>query len=72
MEYIAEDLIGQPHSTLCSDDYADSEEYAAFWRDVCNGRFFSGRFPRAPAAAAPSGGKPPTRPCSTSKGKPSG
>lgn len=46
MEYIAEDLVGQPHSILCSDDYADSEEYATFWRDVCNGRFFSGRFPR--------------------------
>lgn len=46
MEYLAEDLIGQPHSILCSADYAASEEYAAFWRDVCNGRFFSGRFPR--------------------------
>ncbi|WP_413459048.1 EAL domain-containing protein [Herbaspirillum huttiense] len=46
MEYIAEDLVGQSHSVLCSADYAQSEEYAAFWRDVCNGRFFSGRFPR--------------------------
>ncbi len=46
MEYIAEDLIGQPHSVLCSPDYTQSEQYAAFWRDVCNGRFFSGRFPR--------------------------
>lgn len=46
MEYLADDLIGQPHSVLCPPGYADSEEYAIFWRDVCSGRFFSGRFPR--------------------------
>jgi diguanylate cyclase (GGDEF)-like protein/PAS domain S-box-containing protein len=46
MEYLADELIGKPHSTLCYDDYANSPEYAAFWRDVCNGRFFSGRFLR--------------------------
>ncbi|WP_288393249.1 EAL domain-containing protein [uncultured Herbaspirillum sp.] len=46
MEYLAEDLLGQSHSVLCDPDYAGSEQYAAFWRDVCNGRFFSGRFPR--------------------------
>lgn len=46
MEYLAEDLVGKSHSLLCDPEYANGEEYAAFWRDVCNGRFFSGRFPR--------------------------
>ncbi|MET3432051.1 diguanylate cyclase (GGDEF)-like protein/PAS domain S-box-containing protein [Herbaspirillum seropedicae] len=46
MEYLAEDLLGQPHSILCEADYAASEEYTCFWRDVSLGRFFSGRFPR--------------------------
>eukprot|EP01022_Parablepharisma_sp_SALTPOND_P036541 TRINITY_DN997_c0_g7_i2.p1 TRINITY_DN997_c0_g7~~TRINITY_DN997_c0_g7_i2.p1 ORF type:complete len:999 (-),score=421.32 TRINITY_DN997_c0_g7_i2:2184-5180(-) len=46
MEYLADDLIGQPHSILCTPDYAASEQYAAFWHDVSRGRFFSGRFPR--------------------------
>lgn len=46
MEYLADELIGKPHHMLCEPEYADSEEYAAFWRDVCSGRFFSGRFKR--------------------------
>lgn len=46
MEYLAHELVGQPHRILCPDDYAQSPEYAAFWRDVCHGRFFSGRFQR--------------------------
>ncbi|EJM98612.1 EAL domain-containing protein [Herbaspirillum sp. YR522] len=46
MQYLAPELVGQPHSLLCHDDYASSAEYAAFWRDVCCGRFFSGRFQR--------------------------
>ncbi|MBV8625753.1 MAG: EAL domain-containing protein [Herbaspirillum sp.] len=46
MEYLADDLIGQPHSLLCTPEYAASEQYAAFWHDVARGRFFSGRFPR--------------------------
>ncbi|WP_343585619.1 EAL domain-containing protein [Herbaspirillum sp.] len=46
MGYLADELIGQPHSILWSGDWADSAEYATFWRDVCNGRFFSGRFQR--------------------------
>lgn len=46
MEYLAEDLLGQSHSILCEANYAASEEYTCFWRDVSLGRFFSGRFPR--------------------------
>jgi diguanylate cyclase (GGDEF)-like protein/PAS domain S-box-containing protein len=46
MEYLADELVGQPHSILCHENYVGSLEYAAFWRDICNGRFFSGRFPR--------------------------
>lgn len=46
MEYLADDLIGRPHSILCPPAYAASEDYAAFWHDVSKGRFFSGRFPR--------------------------
>lgn len=46
MEYLADELVGQPHSLLCHDDYASSPEYGSFWRDVCCGRFFSGRFQR--------------------------
>lgn len=40
MEYLAEDLLGQPHSILCEADYAASEEYTCFWRDVSLGRFW--------------------------------
>ncbi|WP_408159658.1 sensor domain-containing protein [Herbaspirillum lusitanum] len=46
MEYLADELIGQPHSILCDKEYAAGPEYQAFWRDVCSGRFFSGRFKR--------------------------
>ncbi|MBP0598808.1 EAL domain-containing protein [Herbaspirillum sp. LeCh32-8] len=46
MEYLADELVGKPHRILCDDQYAQSQEYAMFWRDVCQGRFFSGRFQR--------------------------
>ena len=46
MGYLADELVGKPHSILWYGDQADGQDYTAFWRDVCNGRFFSGRFQR--------------------------
>lgn len=39
-----EDLIGQHHRVLCSSDYAKSEEYIVFWRDLVIGKKQEGRF----------------------------
>lgn len=46
MGYLPEELIGRHHRILCEPDYVASQEYANFWRDVNQGRFFSGRFRR--------------------------
>ena len=46
MGYLPEELIGQHHRLVCEPDYIDSREYQDFWRDVRQGRFFSGRFKR--------------------------
>ncbi|QNB06117.1 EAL domain-containing protein [Herbaspirillum frisingense] len=41
MEYLGHELVGQPHSVVCTDDYTQ------FWHDIRNGSFFLGRFPHA-------------------------
>lgn len=42
MGYRAEDLIGRHHRIFCLPAYADSAEYADFWRQLKAGQFFSG------------------------------
>ena len=39
-----EDLIGQHHRVLCKSDYAQSEEYIVFWRELVIGNAQEGRF----------------------------
>ena len=44
--YSAEALIGQHHSLLCSREYAQSADYAAFWARLREGEFVNGRCER--------------------------
>ncbi len=46
MGYLPEEIVGKHHRVLCEPDYVGSQEYENFWRDVNQGRFFSGRFKR--------------------------
>lgn len=46
MGYLPEEIVGKHHRFLCEPDYVGSQEYDNFWRDVNQGRFFSGRFKR--------------------------
>lgn len=39
-----DDLIGQHHRVLCKDDYARSEQYIRFWRELAIGRKQEDRF----------------------------
>ena len=39
-----DDLIGQHHRVLCKDDYARSEQYIKFWRELAIGRKQEDRF----------------------------
>lgn len=44
--YSRAELIGQPHSALCEDDYVNSSEYKQMWIDLRQGLFREGRFRR--------------------------
>ncbi|MES1948178.1 methyl-accepting chemotaxis sensory transducer with Pas/Pac sensor [Salinisphaera sp. C84B14] len=44
--YDAESIIGQHHSLLCSREYAQSADYAAFWARLREGEFVNGRCER--------------------------
>ncbi|MDF2643874.1 MAG: biofilm dispersion protein BdlA [Pseudomonas sp.] len=44
--YNESELVGRHHRMLCPDDVARSAEYAAFWRRLNSGEFFSGQFKR--------------------------
>nr|WP_050477467.1 EAL domain-containing protein [Herbaspirillum rhizosphaerae] len=46
MGYLPEEIVGKHHGLLCDPEYVASQEYENFWRDVNQGRFFSGRFKR--------------------------
>ncbi|EJL92624.1 PAS domain S-box/diguanylate cyclase (GGDEF) domain-containing protein [Herbaspirillum sp. CF444] len=46
MGYLPEEIVGKHHGFLCEPEYVASQEYENFWRDVNQGRFFSGRFKR--------------------------
>ena len=42
--YQPEALIGQHHRVLCTSDYAKSEDYIRFWRELVTGQVQQGRF----------------------------
>nr|WP_269329390.1 PAS domain-containing protein [Kineosporia babensis] len=46
MGYSAEELIGQPHSMLCTREYVTSPVYRDFWARLRRGELISGRFHR--------------------------
>ncbi|WP_034295799.1 EAL domain-containing protein [Herbaspirillum sp. RV1423] len=46
MGYLPAEIVGKHHRFLCEPEYVNSQEYENFWRDVNQGRFFSGRFKR--------------------------
>ena len=48
--YERDDLIGQHHRVFCTSDYAKSEDYIRFWRELVTGNVKQGSFPAVHAA----------------------
>lgn len=48
--YERNDLIGQHHRLLCGSEYAGSEDYIRFWRELVTGNIKHGNFPAVHAA----------------------
>ncbi len=46
MGYRREEIVGKHHRTLCTAEYAASQEYQQFWRKLAAGEFFAGEFER--------------------------
>ncbi|WP_104433363.1 methyl-accepting chemotaxis protein [Kineococcus xinjiangensis] len=46
MGYSLREIVGQHHSTFCSQDYVRSPEYRDFWMRLADGEFIEGRFHR--------------------------
>ena len=46
MGYTLREVLGQHHSTFCSAEYVQSEEYRDFWLRLNDGQFISNRFHR--------------------------
>ncbi|WP_222863090.1 PAS domain-containing protein [Marinomonas sp. IMCC 4694] len=46
MGYQKEDVIALNHAIFCEKNYAQSEEYQVFWRDLKNGNFQKNIFKR--------------------------
>lgn len=44
--YKREEMIGQHHRMFCDEDYASSQEYKKFWKDLAEGKLQSGEFQR--------------------------
>ncbi|WP_374423550.1 PAS domain S-box protein [Chromobacterium sp.] len=44
--YTLAEIRGKPHRMLCDADYAASQDYAEFWRQLRQGKFFQGQFKR--------------------------
>lgn len=44
--YKREEMIGQHHRMFCDENYAKSDAYKQFWKDLGNGKVFSGEFRR--------------------------
>ena len=45
-DYGLDDIVGKHHRMFCDASYADTAEYAAFWRKLGQGEFESGEFKR--------------------------
>jgi|26BtaG_2_1085354.scaffolds.fasta_scaffold25584_2 methyl-accepting chemotaxis protein len=43
--YEPDDLVGQHHRIFCDSDYAKSEDYIQFWRELVTGNVKQGSFP---------------------------
>ena len=52
-EYQLDEIVGRHHRIFCEPDYADSEDYAAFWRRLASGEFFTGEYKRVRKSGAP-------------------
>ena len=46
MGYSEAELIGKHHRQLCTQEFANSDEYLQLWRNLQNGKLFSGRILR--------------------------
>ncbi|MCA8941739.1 MAG: PAS domain S-box protein [Planctomycetes bacterium] len=46
MGYEAGDVVGRHHSMFVDDEYRESAEYAAFWRDLARGQFQTAEYRR--------------------------
>lgn len=46
MGYRLQEIVGQHHRQFCEKQYAESEEYSNFWKDLAAGHFKSGEFMR--------------------------
>ncbi|MCC9620537.1 PAS domain-containing methyl-accepting chemotaxis protein [Thalassospira sp. MA62] len=46
MGYELSEVVGKHHSMFVDPDYAQSDEYAEFWRDLGKGKFFARQFRR--------------------------
>ncbi len=44
--YVLDDIVDQHHRIFCTSELHSSEQYSAFWRNLKNGEFESGRFLR--------------------------
>ncbi len=44
--YRRDELVGKHHRMLCDTQYANSPEYADFWRRLAQGEYFSGNYKR--------------------------
>ncbi len=44
--YTLEEIQSKHHKMFCDEGYTRSPDYAAFWRDLADGRFYSGEFKR--------------------------
>lgn len=44
--YREDEVVGQHHRMFCDPDYADTEEYARFWRDLAEGECCAAEFKR--------------------------
>ncbi len=46
MGYRSDEISGLHHSTFCSEEVRNSQEYRTFWQKLNRGEFISGQFPR--------------------------
>lgn len=46
LDYSSEEVVGKHHRMFIDPNYARTEEYAQFWRDLKSGKTFQDRFPR--------------------------